>query len=129
MIVTAADLAAVARHLQRFRVSAVEEPALHARITEVLTLGAFVFEHEVTLDAASRVDFLLTIAGGGHIAIEVKVRGTAPSITEQLLRYAQHPKVGGVLLVTTLRRLAACVPPTLNDKPALAAVLSLGVLG
>lgn len=71
---------------------------------------------EYRLDTRSRLDFL---AGDGvlpGIAVEVKVQGGVGQVTRQLMRYADDPRVGGVLLITT-RAAHRGLPETMRGKP------------
>jgi hypothetical protein len=60
--------------------------------------------------------------------MEVKMAGSLPDVVDQLMRYADHPDVHATLLATTSSRLAASLPAEIRGKPALAVVLSGGVL-
>jgi predicted dehydrogenase len=71
---------------------------------------------EVTLPGAGRIDFM-----AGRIGIELKVKGSAAEVTRQLWRYAEHPELDGILLVTTKRthaRIAIDAGSLLAGKPA-----------
>lgn len=57
-------------------------------------------------------------------AIECKVDGGAAAITRQLDRYAKHPVVEALILVTTKMRHAAHVPEELQGKPVHVVVLT-----
>jgi hypothetical protein len=69
-------------------------------------------EHECPLSGRreDRVDFFY-----GGVAIEVKVDGSTSEVTAQLQRYALHPSVREILLVTTRSR--HTVPAELGGKP------------
>jgi len=78
---------------------------------EIALKGAGVtFERERVL-GRDRVDFF---AQG--VAIELKVDGSLSDVTRQIHRYAQHPEVTAVLLVTT-RVLHDRMPATMCEKP------------
>ena len=89
------------------------------RFRMMLDPTTFAREHQLT--PRDRPDFFVGFVRG--VAVEVKVKGTLASATRQLFRYAEHPTVTGVLLVTTLNRLAV-MPDTACGKPL--AVLCLG---
>ena len=73
---------------------------------------------EHRLDARSRPDFLVWTGAATGIAVEVKIAGSPQDVLRQLLRYAEHPAVSGVLLVTTRSRHRGIVPAELLGKPA-----------
>jgi hypothetical protein len=78
----------------------------------VLTTAAVPFEREVPLSRKDRPDFLIS----GHLVVELKVDGSGPAVTRQLQRYAQDPRVSGLVLVTTRQRHMR-MPATLSGKP------------
>lgn len=66
---------------------------------ELRRLGVpFVREYE--LDAANRPDFMLD----DGTAIECKVTGSQAAVLDQLVRYAEHDQVTGLILVTAKAR-------------------------
>lgn len=105
---TPADLGAL---IQRHRYRATCEADLQKAIEHVLTVSGIPFEREVQMTPQDRADFLVF-----GIVVELKVDGSAPSVTRQLQRYAKHDRVTGVLLVTTRSR-HCCMPDTLMGKP------------
>ncbi len=111
---TAADRARdVIAILRRYRMPVSTEALLQAAIAEVLTREAVTFQRETVLSARDRPDFLLPPG----LAIEVKIKGPVSAVLRQLERYAEHDRVGAVLLVTT--RPDHIVPAEINGKPIL----------
>lgn len=51
------------------------------------------------------------------MAIECKVDGTTPEVVRQLVRYARHPEIRAIVLVTTQARHAAQVPAEIEGRP------------
>ena len=103
---------------QRFRLRTEED--LQEGIARNLESAGIPFEREFILSPGDRVDFLV-----GDIALEVKVAGSLRRVVAQLVRYAAHERVRGVLLVTT--RACAVVPPVeINGKPVSALLLLRG---
>jgi len=100
------------------RVRASTESELHGYLHGALDkqYGKLV-RSEVRLTAADRIDFMV-----GRIGIELKIKGSLSDVTRQLHRYAQSPDVDALLLVTTRMKLRH-MPPTMNGKPVLVAVL------
>lgn len=100
--------------LSRYQFIQHDEHALYAGLAHVLGEAGIVFERERRLDERSRVDFYLPAT---RLVIEVKVQGAPNAVLRQLWRYGKHPDVDGVLLVTTLAKLAR-VPDSIAGKPA-----------
>lgn len=88
-----------------------KEAQLHDAIAAALTERRITFEREVRLNERDRVDFL-----AGDVAIECKVDGSRIEVMRQLLRYAESPRVGSILLVTSRSRHLP-IPTTLGGKP------------
>ena len=72
------------------------EDRLQFEIAAKLTKAGVHFDREQRLDGSSRIDFLCR----GGIGIEVKTRNPRRSTFRQLRRYAQHPFVHSLILVT-----------------------------
>ena len=68
------------------------------------------YEREVRMGPNSRIDFMVV----GGIGIEVKTRCPRRQIHRQLTRYAEHPDVTALILVTGT---FTGLPETLNGKP------------
>jgi len=68
-------------------------------------------EREFRFSPQDRADFFLD-----GIAIEVKIAGPLGNVTRQLFRYAQHPAVRAILLVTSRSR-HGNMPSEMNGKP------------
>lgn len=79
---------------------------------------------EHRLDARSRLDFYVRepLADAG-IGVEIKIKGSLTEVTRQLFRYAEHPAIHGLVLVTT-KYTHRDVPEVLLGKPV--RVLCLG---
>lgn len=117
---TVADLvAAIRAHRYRY----ANEAELHLGILGALHQAGLDADHEATLTAGERIDFLT--ANG--IGIEVKVDGQARDVWRQLTRYAACPQVTALLLVTTRRRHAAGAPRAIGAIPVTVLVLRGGL--
>jgi hypothetical protein len=114
--VTAADVVLALRGVN-FRF--VSEAELQEGIARVLTERGLAFEREVKLAAADRIDFLV-----GTVGIEVKVDGPLSALTRQIYRYAKHDRIDGLLVVSSLNRLAFGMPAAINGKPVTVHVVS-----
>ncbi|SHE67275.1 hypothetical protein SAMN02745157_0682 [Kaistia soli DSM 19436] len=88
---------------------------IEALFTARLQPGSII--REARLSAADIPDFLV-----GDVVVEVKIGGSAAEILRQLDRYAQHDRVGSLLLVTNV---PMRLPQAIRGKPA--AVARLGV--
>lgn len=74
-----------------------DEVSLHEDMSRVLSAADVDHTREVRLTPRDRIDFL-TADGVG---IEVKVAGSLAAVTRQMTRYAAHPDVRELVLVTT----------------------------
>jgi len=97
--------------LGRYKMPHGDEVELQDAIAEILDKHTVGYSRELRLNRADRIDFLLYDGTG----LEVKVDGTAPALIRQLHRYAQHPSVTSLVVVTTRARLSA-LPGELNGK-------------
>jgi hypothetical protein len=106
---TAAEIAAL---IGRGRFDLSRETSCQADIATLLAAEGVAFRREHRLGAHARLDFL---AEGG-VAIEVKMNSGAPAaIVRQLERYAAHPEVKALILVTNR---AVALAATIGGKPA-----------
>lgn len=98
------------------------EVELQAWIARVLDAHGIAHVREAALGDAGRPDFLV-----GRVAVEVKVGGSRTALIRQVQRYAAHPDVSEVVVVTT--RLAHRLPATLAGKPVgVVCVTAFGVV-
>lgn len=112
-------VAALRAHRYRFS----NEKELQDGLEQVLEKAGVRFEREARIAPGDVPDFMLE----DGLAIEVKVDGSISAVTRQLHRYAQHPRVNAVLLVTS--RLAHDrMPPFMNGKPVRVLALLGGIL-
>jgi hypothetical protein len=117
--VTTADLTsaavlarAVGALLKGARPTWQNETQLQEELSALLTGAGIAHQREVALTGpqrtgTERIDFLLP-AGVG---MEVKVKGSVPTVTRQLQRYAHTPEVVALILATT-RPIHTQVPAT-----------------
>lgn len=77
-----------------------------------LARAKITYTPEVKLSAEDRIDFLI-----GTIGVEVKIKGSQKDVVDQLLRYAQHERIGSLILVTTRLQHLVAFPTTLHGKP------------
>lgn len=106
---------AVSALLRRHRYVYASEDELQQQLAGVLTSAGLRPVREVRLTEHDRIDLMV-----GDVGIEVKVKGARQRPLRQLDRYAEHPSVQGLLLVTTR---ATTLPETMRGKPV--AVVSL----
>lgn len=71
------------------------EKDLQDGIEFVLRGESIGYEREHKLGSLGVIDFLV-----GRVGVEVKIKGQASSVIAQLKRYASHPEVDELLLVT-----------------------------
>lgn len=92
-----AEVAAlVAQILSRHRFDLSDEKVTQAQIADALIAGGVEHRREVRLSQHDRPDFLLPASG---LAIEVKLRAGRMDIWRQLVRYAAHEAVRGLMLI------------------------------
>lgn len=98
-----ARLAAVARAIETRRFRFTDEDELQAGLHVALAEEGLSFTREVVLSTRDRIDLLEDGEGlpGGAIGIEVKIAGTLGGIARQAERYAEHARIGAVVLVTS----------------------------
>jgi hypothetical protein len=105
----------------RVRVATYSEAALQQAVAQVLSTIDVPFTPEVALSRDDRIDFL-----AGNLGIECKVDGPTHQVTRQLRRYASHPTIHELLLITTLARHRMLVPVTIEGKTVHAIVVNAG---
>jgi len=107
-----ADLAAF---LERFRLARDNEKVLQDAMAKAFAEGRppWTVEREVDLGPGDRIDFVLNDVVG----VEVKIKGQVNDVLRQLMRYANHARFEGLILVTTRMTMAALMPPALLGKP------------
>lgn len=72
------------------------EIELHMSLAATLTEAGIDFEREVKV-IGGRIDFLI-----GDLGVEVKVKGSLGALARQVARYTAEPRIGSILIVTTL---------------------------
>jgi hypothetical protein len=91
--------AAIVDTLDTAQLTFITEDDLQAAIATALAEAGLHPQREVILDRANRID--LTV---DHVGIEVKIDGTWANVIRQLTRYAHHPDIDHLILVTTRTR-------------------------
>lgn len=102
----------------RFRFN--DENDLQMGVAQALDKAGIHYEREKVLGPLDRPDFLVD----GHIALEIKIKGSVSQALRQVNRYAQHEQVRSVLLVGSPGWLHR-VPNSIGGKP----VFSLRLTG
>lgn len=106
----AAMVGRVVAVLKRARLATGREDDTQVDVARALTAADIAFQREHRLTNADRLDFWLD-----GLVIEVKLRGSKAAIFRQLERYARHPDVRAILLVTGT---AMGLPPEIEGRPA-----------
>jgi hypothetical protein len=102
-----------------------DEIALHeAIVARLAAVGVHVadVQREVHLGAAGRIDFLF-----GGLGVEVKVDGRPPAVLRQLGRYAAHPRIDQLVLITTRRAHLSIMIEEVGGKPLTVLMLRGGL--
>lgn len=94
---------------RRYNVTCERE--LQEAVESILLQASVKFVREYRIGPKDRVDFMVDPG----IALELKVGGRPAQLVEQLQRYAMHPDVTSVILMTT-RMTHCCMPSTLAGK-------------
>ena len=115
-----ASMTEIAHALEGFGARVAHENELRDAVRALFDKAGVSYEAEVGLDKQSRIDFVV-----GQVGVELKVAESLAAVIRQLDRYAAHPRIGGLVLVTTRRRLQA-VPASLHGKPV--TVVCMGTL-
>lgn len=105
-------VARISHLLSQHHFSCSDESQFQAGIEQVLVGAGIKFVREFRLSPSDRVDFMVD----DGLAVEAKVQGSFSEVIRQLHRYAQHPEVREVLLVTT-RSQHRHMPTAMSGKP------------
>jgi hypothetical protein len=100
------------------------EKELQDAIESALAKNMIAFRREPILTKRDRPDFFLTVTG---TVIEVKIKGSASDVALQVLRYASHPDVKEIVIVTTKFQHLAKLPRIVNEKPIYVVVIHGGL--
>jgi hypothetical protein len=121
--VASPDPRAVAALIGAHRYRYADEYDLHDGIDQVLRTTGLVPNREVSLTARERIDFMLP----GGLGIEAKVAGSPGAVHRQLGRYADHPTITVLLLVTTRPTHLRGLPDQIGEVPVLSVLLRGGI--
>ena len=111
------DVSQIVQTVSNYRFDLSCEKRLQSDFAVALQAEGIPYTREVTLGELGIVDFMV-----GKIAIECKLRGQRKmSIYRQLARYAEHPDVELLVLVTNI---SMGLPQSINGKPAFYVSLS-----
>lgn len=107
-----AQIDAVLQVLRTKRFRFTTEAHLQAALATALDGARIEAHREHELGPGNRVDFWLPPA----VALEVKIAGSAEAVQRQLERYAAHPSVAALILVTS-RWQGSRQPDLVGGKP------------
>lgn len=100
--------------LRQYRMAQTTEARLQACLAEVFTKEGVSFTREERLGPGSRPDFWVEPG----VCVEVKIKGSITSALRQVFRYAEHERVGALILVTAKARHALSnLPEEVAGKP------------
>lgn len=114
--------AALAKVITGHRYSYANEAGLQAAIAAVLTQAGHQVRREVPLNDRDRIDLAVGPEAGPWIGVEVKLAGSPVVVARQLQRYAHHPNIAALLLITR-RPAHRELPAELGGKPVTVVVL------
>lgn len=90
------------------------EKQLQTQIQRVFERLPLPRRREVDLGGGDVIDFI--VGFGQNLGIEVKTKEPVKKVLRQLERYAQHPEITDLLLITSVPAHSK-LPRTLNGKP------------
>lgn len=100
------------------------EKELQDAIEAALEKNMIAFRREPILTKHDRPDFFEITTG---TVIEVKIKGSASDVALQVLRYASHPDVKEIIIVTTKFQHLAKLPRMVGKKPVSVVVIHGGL--
>ncbi len=109
------ELERVVHALEQVTPFYIDEYTLQAQLEDALELAGITTIREYRLTEHDRID-LLAIIADSTIGIEVKIAGHRDDVLRQLTRYADHPSLDALILVTTVAKHHR-LPTELNGKP------------
>lgn len=98
--------------LEPFKYNIGTEVDLQDGIERVLASKLIPFQREFALTSADRPDFLVD----GHIALEVKIKGSIAQLLRQVDRYAKHPTISAIVVIGTPAWIST-LPSEVGGKP------------
>jgi hypothetical protein len=118
--------------LSRSRLPFGDERGVQDVVERRLIAGGLAYHREYDLGPAGRIDFLIptgwlvprgegarTVARPVGVGLELKVKGGPSAVWAQCARYAEHPQIESLILVTARRQAAEYVRRTsdINGTP------------
>lgn len=116
------DAKAVAGFIRTGAYRMAQESLLQEDLEKHFRAGCIPYEREFKFSTTERVDFFVD----GHIAVELKIKGSRRGILRQMQRYADVERVDSLILMTSA---AMGMPATLSGKPVYVVQLGRMALG
>jgi hypothetical protein len=125
--ITNTHLLPLSSHLRRYTFTFRDELDFHGLLETAMLEGGWHVEREVILGAKDRIDFVVQRKADGildkvRVGVEVKVKASPVQVERQLRRYALHPSIDGILVVSSSVQLAR-LPKTIGPMPIHVVVL------
>ncbi len=98
------------KYLSRVKLTILDEEALQAQVEKALKSANIPYQREFSLSPKDRPDFMVR-----STVIEIKIAHSAAAIHRQLIRYAEHGAVAGLVLMSL--RPVTGLPPLIYGKP------------
>jgi hypothetical protein len=111
--VRACTLHALSVLFYSYRLPMAIEREAQAAVAKILADHAIPHVAEYDLGEHGRVDFYSPHL---RLGLELKVKGSPSDVRRQLARYAAHPAIDALMLLTTRAHVGA-MPPVLGAKP------------
>jgi hypothetical protein len=117
--------------LSRYTFSFRDEVELHGLLEQAMRDGEWHIEREVKLGEKDRIDFVVQRSVDGKpngmaIGVEVKVKASLAQVERQLRRYAVHPRLAGILVVSCSVQLKR-LPSVIEGKPIHVALVATSI--
>lgn len=104
----------IVKTLSGFRYRFCNEYQLQDGVEAVVRASGWEYVREFKLSAHDRPDFWFPSSG---VAVEIKVDGSTASVIRQIHRYAQHPEVRGIILISSRARHIFAIPENISGIP------------
>lgn len=116
----------ITKLLQRHRFRYGSEKELQDGVEHILRQCKFSFGREVPVEGGI-IDFIVRMADGSRIGLELKIKGSPTAVLQQLGRYSANSDLSAIILVTARLQLSN-LPKSLNGIPLVACPLVGSVL-
>ncbi len=131
MNILATHLLPLSAHISRYTFNFRDELELHGLLEQAMRDDGWHVEREVKLGEKDRIDFVVqrVVDGkpsGVEVGVEVKVKASLAHVERQLRRYATHPRLAGILVISCSVQLTR-LPSFIAGKPVHVVLASMPI--